>query len=337
MHGNFTWIDLSTFDLMEAKRFYGELFQWDFTDDGSGYVNCSESNKLCAGLYEMPEFFQKIKMPSFWMTYISVSNIDAVVAKARACGGKVELEEQNSLGKVALIRDPAGAGFTCYEGTAEPIIEEVPCHGRWCWSELFVSDFSKVKQFYAELFDWSFVGEGDVSGRYAIVHASSQRIGAVQVADNEVKGEKEFWGVSFGVRDVDRAIEEVQHAGGAIIDEYENLSGKHYLVNDSQGAAFFMTSEQMLKNDVQSNRGESPCSQHLKWRSFLGLIMIYLAIVFEVDWLWGLLFLFWVIPDLKNGVTYFIEPLSRNQNPFLYWTVVLTWMVLSVYLLMSVF
>lgn len=60
------------------------------------------------------------------------------------------------------------------------------------------------------------------------------------------------------------------------------------------------------------------------WRSILGLIVIYLALLFEVDWLWSVLFLIWVIPDLKSGTTYFIEPLSRRQNPILYWTVVLT-------------
>ena len=86
MHGDFTWIDLSTFDVPATKKFYGTCFGWEYSEDESGYVNGARSGTPCAGLYEMPEFFQKINMPSFWMTYISVTGIDSVVAKAKELG-----------------------------------------------------------------------------------------------------------------------------------------------------------------------------------------------------------------------------------------------------------
>ena len=33
MHGEFTWIDLSTFDVPAAEDFYRKIFGWDYTGD----------------------------------------------------------------------------------------------------------------------------------------------------------------------------------------------------------------------------------------------------------------------------------------------------------------
>ena len=87
---------------------------------------------------------------------------------------------------------------------------------------------------------------------------------------------------------------------------------------------------------MTSSTSAEPISTNIKWRSLIGLIGIYLICLSEQNWGWGVLFLFWVLPDLKSGTTYFIEPLSRRSNPFLYWAVVLTWIVLSLYLLLDV-
>ena len=65
----------------------------------------------------MPEKFQSIRMPSFWMSYIHVQNIEETVRVAKANGAIIEVSPEAAPGGglVALIRDPAGAGFTCYE------------------------------------------------------------------------------------------------------------------------------------------------------------------------------------------------------------------------------
>lgn len=241
MHGEFTWIDLSTFDVTQAVEFYRSVFHWDVEEDVLGYLDCSVSGDPCAGIFEMPELFQKIGMPSFWMTYISVEDITSAVAKARQLGGRIELEQTDARGKIALIRDPAGAGFTCYEGAAKSAIASKPEHGRWLWSELFVSDLSRIKVFYEELFLWRFEPDVGTPDRQFIRNNRGDRIGAVQVASNDMKGEKEFWAVFFAVDDARTTISAVSGAGGQVVYDYPTSDGRHFLATDPQGAAFFVT------------------------------------------------------------------------------------------------
>ncbi len=71
----------------------------------------------------------------------------------------------------------------------------------------------------------------------------------------------------------------------------------------------------------------------LKWRTIIGLILVYASMWFNWPWIWGIIALFWVIPDLITGTTFFMEPISKYENPFLYWIIVITWLSMSVYFL----
>lgn len=331
MHGDFVWTDLTSFDVAQAKRFYRSVVGWEFETGADGYEHGLSGGGPRAGIYEMPEFFQSINMPSFWMSYISVDDINAVVAKANELGAKVEIEESDDRGKVALIRDPAGAGFTCYEGNLLSSKRSFNEAGSWCWSELFVSDLSKVETFYTELFNWTITPEKD--DRYSITNQAGKRIGSVQVAANEVKGDKEFWAVFFTVTDMRKARNDIENNGGKIIYELDNSDGHHLLAYDDQGAAFFLTHVKQGGGSEATTQSQSGSSPNIKWRSFIGLVGIYLIVLFEQDWAWGLLFLFWVVPDLKSGTTYFIEAVERRSNPWMYWAIVLTWLGLAAYML----
>ena len=75
----------------------------------------------------------------------------------------------------------------------------------------------------------------------------------------------------------------------------------------------------------------------IKWKTLLGLLMIYSTVVFypHYQWLWGVLFLYWTIPSLVSGISYFIEPIHRRDNPLLFWVITFTWLVLSAYILVE--
>ena len=69
----------------------------------------------------------------------------------------------------------------------------------------------------------------------------------------------------------------------------------------------------------------------------MGLILLYVAMWFNWQWIWGVLFLIWVIPDLFSGITYFIEPIQKKEHPTLYWVIVSTWVILSLYSFSTLF
>ena len=74
-----------------------------------------------------------------------------------------------------------------------------------------------------------------------------------------------------------------------------------------------------------------------KWRTILGLIFIYIAMWFDWQWAWGVLFLLWVIPDLMTGVTYFMEPIEKKEHSVLYWIIIVSWILMSLYSIASLF
>ncbi len=75
----------------------------------------------------------------------------------------------------------------------------------------------------------------------------------------------------------------------------------------------------------------------IKWRTILGLILVYIAIWFNWQWIWGILFILWVIPDIISGVTYFIEPIEKKEHPILYWFIICSWLLMSIYSFLPLF
>ena len=75
----------------------------------------------------------------------------------------------------------------------------------------------------------------------------------------------------------------------------------------------------------------------IKWRTILGLILVWVATIFNWQWVWGILFLIWIIPDFFTGVTYFIEPITKKDNPLLYWLIIISWVALSVLTVATIF
>jgi len=66
------------------------------------------------------------------------------------------------------------------------------------------------------------------------------------------------------------------------------------------------------------------------------LIFLYVAILKDWQWVWGILFSIWVFENIKSKSTYLIEPITRKDAPLLYWTMVFTWAVLALYSFSSI-
>lgn len=241
MNSSFIWADLSTLDINDAKRFYKKCFGWEFHDIGDGYLMCEAKSKHAAGIYTMPEKFQRIGMPCFWMSYIRVEDINETVRTAEKCGAIIEVhpEAAPSGGLVALIRDPAGAGFTCYQGDDLGGKSERAHESTMVWNELHVSSLEKVESFYTQVFNWN-ISPTDDEGRYDIHTTSGHLVGGIRVYGNDIKGDKEYWGVFFSVANLRKTTEEIKREGGRVIVQQTIAGETTALAYDSQGAAFFL-------------------------------------------------------------------------------------------------
>ena len=192
--------DLSTYSPKESIPFYKNVFGWKFYQEYD-YHTAYSKNKPVIGLCETPDKFKQMRMPHFWMTYFQVNDADETVKKARALGGIIEMTDNiSAYGKVALIRDPQGAGFTIYEGEALSSTRTENTPNTLVWNELHVSNISKIESFYLSIFNWELKPTG--AGMVQVFNHQQEHIANILEIHNKLKGKYEYWISSFGVTDL---------------------------------------------------------------------------------------------------------------------------------------
>lgn len=252
---NFVWTDLSSYDTKASCQFYAKVFGWKTYDmgkmevdnndqfgmDAVNYHVATVGDKAVAGIFDMPPFFQKIKMPPFWMSYLAVDNIEEVVARAKSIEGVIVDIEPSPFGEgtMALIRDPNGAGFTCYDGPSIDSKGDGSKYGQMVWNELITSDISAVEHFYRYVLGFEVVADNDFqdgygSTRVKLVNQDGEEVAGIQQVDESIRGNKVYWVPFFSVDSVNEFSKRVQNFGGEIISQ-DNDSGVFY---DNTGACF---------------------------------------------------------------------------------------------------
>jgi predicted enzyme related to lactoylglutathione lyase len=112
-HGAFSWFELMTKDVEEAKDFYIKLFSWDTEKmemkSGMTYNVVKVDGEPSGGMMAMPP--QAGEMPSMWGIYVTVDDVDATARTAKELGGQVLMGPQDipEVGRFCVIQDPQGA------------------------------------------------------------------------------------------------------------------------------------------------------------------------------------------------------------------------------------
>ena len=75
----------------------------------------------------------------------------------------------------------------------------------------------------------------------------------------------------------------------------------------------------------------------LRWKTLLGLAVLWWAVFSGSVWIWGALFLLWAGLDLATGTSHFLEEIRRDRDPIFFWIVVLSWSVFGLYYLSVLF
>lgn len=112
-HGTFCWNELVTQDTAKAEKFYTELLGWKAEDGGmpgTKYTVFKAAEKMVGGAMDMPADVPK-EVPSHWMAYIAVDDVDAAAKKTTELGGTLLHGPQDvpEVGRFCIIQDPTGA------------------------------------------------------------------------------------------------------------------------------------------------------------------------------------------------------------------------------------
>ncbi|WP_299114102.1 VOC family protein [uncultured Winogradskyella sp.] len=237
MFNNPFFADISTYSPKKTMSFYERIFGWKY-DKTNNYFTAFSGNTVVSGLYETPEKFKQMRMPHFWMTYIKVANLDATIDKAKQLGGIIELNyEMNGFGKVALIRDPQGAGFTIYEGDKLKSTRTENTKNTLIWNELHVSDVTKIIPFYEGIFNWQIVQ--NINGIYEVLNNEGEYIVDIMEIQNQYKGKYEYWACTFGVDNLEKSKKVILENDGHLINNESN----RILFTDNSNEAFFFIKE----------------------------------------------------------------------------------------------
>ncbi len=108
MANPFVHVELYTDDLAKAKKFYLSLFDWKLEDQpGMDYTMIGVGEGTGGGMMKNPV----PGLPSHWLAYVLVKDINTSTKKAKFLGAKVvkEVTEVPGYGWLSVITDPTGA------------------------------------------------------------------------------------------------------------------------------------------------------------------------------------------------------------------------------------
>lgn len=156
--GRVVWRELMTDDIAKAKGFYGELFGWTWKDMPMGegqpaYPIAQVGDKGIGGMMQKPK---DAPFPPFWLSYVSVKDVDASCASAKDGGGSVQMPPMDipEVGRLAVISDFAGAAIGLLRSSRGDQPQGMPRPGEFCWETLSTPDVERAKSFYSRAIGW---------------------------------------------------------------------------------------------------------------------------------------------------------------------------------------
>jgi len=104
--------------LKAAESFYTGLFGWTAKHGSAGgmeYTEMSNNGQPGVGMMPKPPGMPA-HVPSYWMPYFMVADVDGSAGKAKQLGGKTMVgpDDIPNVGRFAIISDPQGAVFAIF-------------------------------------------------------------------------------------------------------------------------------------------------------------------------------------------------------------------------------
>ena len=116
--GTFCWVELICDDADKAREFYSKVVGWDLRDmemgpDRTYTILAPKGSPEGDGVGGIQPKEPGDPMPSCWLPYIAVDDIDASTAKVGALGGTIQVPV-TEIGRFSIVTDPGGSTFAMY-------------------------------------------------------------------------------------------------------------------------------------------------------------------------------------------------------------------------------
>ncbi len=119
----FGWAELNARGIGNAIPFYETVFGWtakrsEAAGEGTAYTEFQLDGESVAGAMEMPAMVPA-EVPSYWLVYFNVDDVDATATKVTAAGGRAVAPPMDFPGgRFAVVGDPQGAVFGLLKTTS---------------------------------------------------------------------------------------------------------------------------------------------------------------------------------------------------------------------------
>jgi predicted enzyme related to lactoylglutathione lyase len=240
--GKFVWHDLMTTDIEAVKKFYGELFGWNFEDVGTvdvPYEIIRNNGKIIGGIFALDKSRSKAEH-SQWISFISVENMETAVEHVKNNNGNIYTEpfDLPDRGKVAVAIDPQGAVLALVNSSTGDTKDKDPIYNEWLWTELWTDNVDASLNFYNGMFGYEnkvYMTQADTK-YYVLRNEDEGRAGVVKIM---LDGVKPNWMPYIAVKDPSETISKVEQLGGKVLIDQKGIAGnKAAIIADPSGGVF---------------------------------------------------------------------------------------------------
>lgn len=236
--GKFVWFEHACPDTSAAASFYERLLGWHIETMPVGdqvYKMIKNGDDAIGGLRTATP-----GIPSHWISYLSVPDVDAAYAAALAAGAASQLAptDYGPIGRAAAITDPTGANLCLWKDAQgdRADVERTPL-GDWYWNELCTPDEARSLAFYESVFGFTHdrMDMGAQGTYYILMKDGKMRGGLARAPD----GTPPMWLPYVHVADADASAAQATALGAQIGVPPTDIPGvgRFTMIIDPFGAA----------------------------------------------------------------------------------------------------
>ena len=245
--GRIVWRDLISDDPAKSRRFYEELFGWEFESVGTlfnlggdeVYSLIRHNGRLIGGMVNEASLRNDADDISQWVVLMSVADVDAAAADFRTRGGEVLTPPTDvaDRGRMAIVVDAQGALLAVVETAAgDPAVQE-PGYGDFLWDELWTTDLAAATDFYVALTGLE-VRNRAVDGERTYRTLDRGERPTLGIMTHPFEDRRPVWVTYIRVEDPAAITARVAELGGTVYLEAQDrpLGGQVALIADPSGA-----------------------------------------------------------------------------------------------------